>query len=325
MGWWGDDETFRLSREWDVYVRYRNLVWFCLLAAIWGSAFMAIKAGVGRPAAPAYFFDAPVLFAALRYDIAGLLMLGYAVWTRDRWRPRTRNEWRHVAIAAIFLIAAYHALLFVGQRGATSAAAAVIVSLSPILTTAFARALLPTNRLTPLGLLGMLIGLLGVVILARPTPANIIGSRFEALVFGAAVCFALGSVLAQRHTSGLPIETMEAWAMLGGALLMHIISVSLGEAVAGPPPLDAVVALGYLAVVASAAGFLLYFDLLERLGPIEINLVSYVVPVFAAITGFLVLGEVIDFPTIGGFLVILIGFVLIKRTAIRTAITHSIH
>ena len=89
----------------------------------------------------------------------------------------------------------------------------------------------------------------------------------------------------------------------------------------GPPPLAATVALAYLALVASAGGFLVYFDLLDRLGPIEINLVSYVAPAAAALTGFLVLGEVIDLPTVGGFLVILAGFVLIKRRAIREELT----
>jgi drug/metabolite transporter (DMT)-like permease len=298
-------------------VRYRNLLLFCLLAAVWGSAFMAIKAGLGTPAAPAYFYDAPVLFAAVRYDVAGVLMLGYGAWVTDRWRPRTRQEWLPVGVAAVFLIAGYHALLFVGERGTTSAAAAVIVSLSPVLTTAFARVLLPDERLTVVGLVGMLLGLLGVAVLARPDPANLVGSRFEALVFGAALVFALGSVLTQRLDTDLPIETMEAWAMLGGALLMHAASVVLGETVTGRPPLEATAALAYLAVAASAGGFLIYFDLLDRLGPIEINLVSYVAPVFAAIARFAVLGEVIDVPTVVGFLVIIVGFVLIKRRAIR--------
>jgi probable blue pigment (indigoidine) exporter len=299
-------------------VRYRNLVLFCALAAAWGSAFMAIKAGLGEPGNPAYFFDAPVLFAAVRYDIAGVLMLGYAAWTVDRWRPRGRSEWLLVAVGAVFLIAGYHALLFIGERGTTSAAAAVIVSLSPVLTTAFARALLPQERLTVVGLVGMILGLVGVTILARPDPANLVGSRFEALVFGATLCFALGSVLTRRLDTDLPIETMEAWSMVGGAALMHALSLGLGESVSGFPPLRATVALVYLAVVASAAGFLIYFDLLERLGPIEINLVSYVAPVFAAVAGFLFLQEVIDAPTVLGFLVILVGFLLIKRREIRT-------
>ncbi len=305
-------------------MRYRNLLLFCALAAAWGSAFMAIKAGLGEPGSPAYFFDAPVLFAAVRYDIAGILMLGYAAWAVDRWRPRGRSEWLLVAVGAVFLIAGYHALLFIGERGTTSAAAAVIVSLSPVLTTAFARALLPQERLTVVGLVGMVLGLVGVAILARPDPANLVGSRFEALVFGATLCFALGSVLTRRLDTDLPIETMEAWSMVGGAALMHALSVGLGESVSGLPPLRATVALVYLAVVASAAGFLIYFDLLERLGPIEINLVSYVAPVFAAIAGFLFLQEVIDGPTVLGFLVILVGFLLIKRREIRAELNRHL-
>ncbi|MUV87193.1 EamA family transporter [Natronomonas sp. CBA1123] len=285
---------------------------------------MAIKAGLGEPGNPAYFFDAPVLFAAVRYDIAGILMLGYAAWAVDRWRPRGRSEWLLVAVGAVFLIAGYHALLFIGERGTTSAAAAVIVSLSPVLTTAFARALLPQERLTVVGLVGMVLGLVGVAILARPDPANLVGSRFEALVFGATLCFALGSVLTRRLDTDLPIETMEAWSMVGGAALMHALSVGLGESVSGLPPLRATVALVYLAVVASAAGFLIYFDLLERLGPIEINLVSYVAPVFAAVAGFLFLQEVIDGPTVLGFLVILVGFLLIKRREIRAELNRHL-
>jgi drug/metabolite transporter (DMT)-like permease len=298
-------------------VRYRNFLLFVTLAAVWGSAFMAIKAGVGEPTAPAYFFDAPVLFAALRFDIAGVLMLGYTAWAMGPWRPRGRRQWAAVGIGAVFIITGYHALLFVGERGTTSAAAAVIVSLSPVLTTAFARAFLPSERLTVVGLVGMALGLLGVAVLSRPDPANLVGSRFEALVFGAALCFSLGSVLTRRYDTELPIETFEAWSMLVGAIIMHVISLGLGESVTGLPPLGETAALFYLAVVSSALGFLIYFDLLERLGAIEINLVSYVAPVFAALAGFVFLGEGIDAPTVGGFVIILTGFALIKRRAIR--------
>lgn len=105
--------------------------------------------------------------------------------------------------------------------------------------------------------------------------------------------------------------------MLGGAILMHGLSLGLGETVSGVPSPEAAAALLYLAVVSSALGFLIYFYLLDRLGAIEINLVSYVAPMFAALAGFVFLGERIDAPTVGGFAIILFGFVLIKRRAIR--------
>ncbi|WP_323190580.1 EamA family transporter [Halostella sp. PRR32] len=292
--------------------RYRNVLLFVVLAAVWGTAFMAIKAGL------AYF--PPVLFAAIRYDIAGVLMLGYAAYVVDDPFPRGRGQWALVAVGASLMIAAYHALLFIGELNTTSAAAAVVVSLSPVLTAGFARMLLPSERMTTAGIAGLVLGLLGVAILAQPDPSNLLAEDVVAklLIFGAAAAFALGSVLTRRIEAELPIETLEAWSMVFGALLMHVLSAALpNESFAAITwTVEAVAAVVYLSVVASALGFLVYFDLLERLGPIEINLVSYVAPIFAAVSGWLFLGEIIGVPTVVGFLVIFAGFVLIKRRAL---------
>jgi len=297
-------------------MRFRNAMLFVALAVAWGSAFTAIKAGLA--------FFPPVLFAAFRYDLAGMLMLGYAAYATDRWRPRGRPEWVLVGIGGTFLIAAYHAFLFVGEQGTTSAAAAIIVSLSPVLTTGFARVFLPEERLTPVGILGLLIGFVGVVVLSSPDPNNLVTTRTVSLflVFLAAASFALGSVLTRRVEAELPIETMEAWSMLLGALLMHVASVALSESVGDVEWTgEAILALAYLVVIASALGFLIYFDLLDRLGPIEINLVSYAAPVVAAVTGVLLLSETPTIFTVAGFVLILLGFVLLKRSAIRSEVS----
>lgn len=294
--------------------RYRNLVLFLALAAVWGSAFMAIKAGLE------YF--PPVLFAAIRYDVAGVLMLAYAAYAVERWRPRGQGEWSLVLVGGVLMIAGYHAFLFVGEQYTTSAVAAVVVSLSPVLTTGFARLLLPSERLTPVGVAGLLLGLVGVVVLSHPDPDNLLtaGVLGKALVFAAAASFALGSVLTRRIDAQLPIETMEAWSMLLGALVMHGVSAARPTeslaAVRWTP--EAVAAMAYLSLAASALGFLVYFDLLERLGPIEINLVSYVAPVFAALSGWWFLGEGIDLATVTGFLIIFAGFCLLKRRALAS-------
>jgi len=290
---------------------YRNAALFLALAAAWGSAFVAIKAGLDAG------FE-PVLFAAVRYDVAGVLMLAYAAYAADDWLPRSRADWTVVGIAAVFLIAAYHAFLFVGEQQTTSAVAAVVVSLSPVLTTGFARAFLPSERLSLGGIGGLLLGLVGVVVLSNPEPSNLLGGSTVGvlLVFAASTCFALGGVLTQRVDDDLDVETMEAWAMVLGALLMHAASLARGETQTIPRSMDALYAIGYLSLVASAAGFLVYFELLERLGPIEINLVSYVAPVFAAVVGLLVLAEPITANTVAGFAVIFAGFCLLKRRAL---------
>ena len=296
-------------------VRYRNAALFVALSILWGAAFVAIKAGL------AYF--PPVLFAAIRYEVAGVVMLGYALVVADDPFPRAPRDWVAVGVGEVLLIGAYHAFLFVGEQHTTSAAAAVVVSLSPVLTSGFARALLPDSRLGPPEVAGLLLGLLGVAVLASPDPGRLLSPDVlgTGLVFAAALAFALGSVLTQWLDADIELEAMEAWSMVGGALLLHVVAVGvLGESTADivwTPA--ALAALGYLSLAASAVGFLLYFDLLDRLGPVEINLVSYVAPVVAALVGALVLGEAIETPTVVGFAAILAGFVLLKRQALRRA------
>ena len=291
-----------------------------MLAAVWGSAFVAINAGLA--------YVPPVLFAAIRYDIAGVIMLGYAWLVADDPLPRGRDEWTVVLVGATLIIAAYHALLFVGESdpAVTSAVASVIVGLSPVLTTVFARVLLPAERLTPIGVVGLLVGLVGAVVLAAPDPANLTagGTVAKFLVLLAAAAFALGSVVTRALDTDLEIETMEAWAMLLGAGLMHLVAAAIGESPATIAwTTEAVLALGYLAVVASGAGYLLYFRLLDQLGPIEINLVSYVAPVFAALSGWVILGEGIEPNTVAGFVLVCGGFAIVKRTAIRTELQRA--
>lgn len=298
--------------------RYRNFGLFLTLAAAWGTAFVAISAGLE------YF--PPVLFAAFRYDIAGLVMLAYAASTVDDWYPRTRGEWAVTAVGATLLIAAYHVFLFTGQLNTTAAAAAILVSLSPILTTGFSRVLLPSDALSWAGIVGVVFGLVGVAVIVQPNPSNLFATDAvaKALVFCAATAFALGSVLTRRIEATLPIETMEAWSMLGGAALMHLVSLGLREPVDPAAWTDpqAIGALAYLSLIASALGFLLYFDLLERLGAVEINMVSYVAPIFTAVVGWLYLDQVVDATTVAGFGLIALGFVLVKRQAIRDEFSH---
>nr|WP_324603255.1 DMT family transporter [Halarchaeum acidiphilum] len=144
--------------------------------------------------------------------------------------------------------------------------------------------------------------------------SNALGSL---LVLCATASFALGSTLTERLDPDLPPATVEAWSMLLGALLMNATSVALGEPQRVPLAPDPLAALGYLSVVASALGFLLYFSLLDRLGSVEVNLVSYVAPIVAAVVGWWLLGETLDATTAAGFLVVFAGFCLLKRRALH--------
>lgn len=289
----------------------RNLGLFVALAFVWGTSFIAIKAGLD--------YLPPVLFAAFRYDIAGVVLLAYALVTGGQWRPSSRREWKFILVSGALLIGVHFAFLFSGQQYVSSGIAAIVLSLTPVLTPLFAWLVLTDERLNAPGALGTVLSLAGVVVIAQPDPSNL-GTEFYGIVllFLAAASFAFGSVLTQRMPVTLPLVPMQGWIMVLGALMLHALSPLLGESPATVQwTLESVLALAYLALVAGIGGFLIYFDLLSELGPIEISLVNYAVPIVAALAGWAVLGEELTGTTVTGFLVILLGFALVKWETVR--------
>lgn len=293
---------------------------FLLLATLWGTSFVAIEAGL------AYF--PPLLFAGIRYLIAGVIVLGYAVFVADRWIPHGREEWLGVGIAGAFVIAAYHGFLYVGELYIPGAVAAVVVSLAPVLTAAFAALLLPSERLGPFEIAGFALGLLGVVIIADPggfasgdgsgavfgMPPELVG---VILTFFAAVTFSIGAVLLRPLRTDLPIAALQGWAMVIGAVMLFVGAGVLRES---PAAIvwsgTAVVSLAYLTVLSGVVAFLIYFALLDAVGPTQLHLVGYVEPIVAAIGSWVLLGHLIEGEAILGFAAILVGFAALERREI---------
>jgi len=281
---------------------------FLLLAAVWGTSFVAIE--VGLHAIPA------LSFAAIRYTVAGAIILAYAAYSTDRWRPRSREEWFAASVAGFFVIAVYHGALYLGELRVSGSVAAIVISLSPILTAAFASRILAGPSIDRVQAVGLLFGVAGVVVIAAPGggATSLVG---VALVFLAAASFALGSVLARPLATDLPIETLEAWAMLLGSLVLWAGAGARGESLVGVEwTATAVLSLAYLTLVAGCGGFLLYFELLDRIGATELNLVGYLEPVVAGLASWALLGRVVDGSAVVGFAAIFVGFALVKREAI---------
>ncbi|WP_336037368.1 DMT family transporter [Halobacterium yunchengense] len=277
---------------------------FLALAAIWGTSFPAIE--VGLHSVPA------LSFAALRYTAAGAIVLAYAATRTDRWRPRGTEEWLAAGVAGLLVIAVYHGLLYLGELRVSGAVAAIVVSLTPVTTAALAAVLLDSDVDLVEGV-GLLAGLAGVVVVAAPGSGgtDVLG---VALVLGGVVAFSLGAVLARPLSTGLPLATLQAWAMLLGSGVLWVGAGARGESLAGVEwTLPALASLAYLTIVAGVLGFLLYFELLERVGATELHLVGYLEPVVAALMGWALLGQVVDSQALAGFAAIFVGFALFER------------
>lgn len=288
--------------------RLRTLVYFLLASVLFGGTYVAVKAG------GTYF--PPLLFVAIRYDIAALLLLSFAFLTTaptDRY-PTSRRDIAGVLATAVFAIGLTNALLFVGQQSTTSAVGSILFGLAPILTPVFAALLLADEGLSPHGAVGTALGLVGVALVVGFDPAMLVGSGNLGMVLllGGAVSSALGAVLIRRADASLSSVVQTAWALPVSAVMLHVGSALAGEspgAVVWSP--TALVTLGYLSVFAGAVAYIAYFGLLSEVGAIQSSLVFYVSPVFATLGGWAVLGESISAMTVAGFGVIVVGFAVI--------------
>lgn len=296
--------------------RYAAVGLFALLATLWGLSFPAISVGLETLE--------PVLFAAFRYDVAAVLLVALAVTRTTEWRPAARNDLAAVVGGGVFLVAG-NALLFVGQQTVASGVAAVMQSLVPIATTLWALAILPEERISAVGAVGILLGFLGVGLVVRPDPTNFLAGDTlgKLLVLGQVASVSLGGVLVQRASPTLDRAALSGWSMAVGAVVLHGVSLAVGESLALPERPLATAAVLYLGVFATALAFFIYYTLLEVRGALETSLVAYLVPVVATLAGVFLLQESIDLLTVVGFAVVFVGFLLLKRRAVADLVSEA--
>jgi drug/metabolite transporter (DMT)-like permease len=282
---------------------------FVTLAGLWGLSFPAITVGLE--------YLPPLLFAAFRYDVAAVLLLAYAVVARDGWRPTGRNNRLAILGGGLFLIAG-NGLLFIGQQTVPSGIAAILQALVPIATALWALALLG-ERLSAVGAVGVGLGFLGIGLIVQPDPNNLLAGDTlgRLIIVGQAISVSLGGVLVQRAGPSMDRVALTGWSMLVGGLVLHTVSFGTSERLAAatlaPTALGAIV---YLGVFSTALAFVIYYTILEEQGAFETSLVAYFVPIVATVAGVLLLGETIGLLSVVGFVIVFVGFALLKRHAL---------
>ena len=307
--------------------RYQDAGLFALLAVAWGAGFSAIE--VGLETIP------PILFASFRFDVGAVVTLvGLAALGRLD-RPQVRDDWYAIVVAAALLVFGNVFFLFYGQLYTSGSIASVVYSLNPVLTVGFAALLLSGTNFAPQDAVGVVLGLVGVLLIARPDPSatnptpadapEFLSTAFAvlgpdgvgaSLVFVAVITVAAGSVLLRRFEAPMASLPTTGWAMAVGAVMLHAASLAVGEAPMVPGGTWTLVAVAYVGVVASSVGYGAYFTLMRRRGPFTANLVSYAVPPVASITGWALLDERLPPLAVAGFGCILVGFLVLNRDAV---------
>ena len=271
-----------------------------LLAAIWGASFLFT-----RIAAPVL---GPVLTAELRTLIAGIALAAYFAATG--YRPELRRFARQYVIVGIltsglpFLLWAYAALSL------TAGLMSVLNATSPMWGALWSVVLL-RERMRPGQVLGLVIGIAGVALVTQPEPGQAISHAAVSAALGAAFCYGLAGGYMKRWASDVPARGMAVGTQLAaGVLLAPFVALSPPAAVPTPLAAASMLALG---VVCGAIAYLLYFRLVADIGATGALTVTYLIPLFGVLWGWLFLAESLPPAAFAGGALILGGTLLVTR------------
>ena len=300
--------------------------WLLMLLpfALWGTAMAAMKpllAGTG-----------PLTLAWMRLLPAGLVLLAAA----QLWRGRSgvdRRDWGWLVLFALVDATAFQGLLARGLVSTGAGLGSVLIDSQPLLVALLARSLFG-EAINPVGWLGLLIGLLGILCLGLPAPLLqhwwLMGpealdvqawSHGELWMLAAALAMALGTVISRyacRHSDPVAVT---GWHMLLGGLPLLAGSALLPAFRAEAPPFWPTWSLGqwglmaFAALLGSALAYGLFFWFANHGDLTSFTALTFLTPVFALLCGVLLLGEQLQPLQWLGAAFALVSVVLINRRA----------
>src|SRR5438046_5931906 len=275
---------------------FGDLARLLLLAGLWGGSFAFIR--VAAPALGALW----LAFARVALAFAALFVLALA----RRAVPPFLAHWRAYTVIGVVNSALPFALFSFAEQYIGASTAAILNATSPFFGAAVA-AMWLKDALTLSKLAGMGLGLAGVVLLVGWQAEPLTGTMLVAslVCLAAAFCYGVASVYAKRHMSGVPSAATALYSQLTAAIVLApaLLLVPLPS-----PPTPLVIAnVLALALGSTALAYLLYFRLIATIGPARALTVTFLIPLFGVLWGYLFLGEPFAANTVSGCALIVVG------------------
>ena len=257
-----------------------------ILTLVWGCNWPVLKMGVTELA--------PLTFRGLTLPLAAIGMLIVARMSGDSIRV-PRPLWSRLAWLALFNIGCWNGLVLFGVQQLPAGRSAILAYTMPIWATMIA-AIILHERLSRQKLAGLVLGVSGMAVLIGEQISVVRAAPFGALmILGAAISWAIGTVLLRKWRLPIAQNTLSGWMMLLGWIPLAVLAPLFD-----PQPLSAELASlsprGWFAIVYNVflAGTLAHWAwfTLARTLPVAVSsLSSLPVPVVGVFAGIVLLGE----------------------------------
>ena len=275
---------------------------FLALGVAWGIPYLLIKVAVEELS--------PAELVLARTGLAALILMPIAI-AKDAVRPLVRH-WHWLLVFAAVEIAIPWVLLNKAETRLPSSTTGLLIAAVPLAGVGIAFATGRAERLTPVAWVGLALGIVGVGALVG---LDVSGSDLSAVAeVGVVVLgYAAGPAILSRALAGLPGIGIMASALTVTALSYVPIVLVADGVPAQLPSAKVIWSVIALAVVCTAAAFMLLFALVTEVGPVRATTITYLNPAVAVVAGALVLGEPVTVWTVVGFMLVVTGSYLVNR------------
>ena len=289
----------------------RGWLLFAAMSVIWGVPYLLIKVAVGELS--------PVVVVFGRCAIGALLLLPFTV-AKGWLRPALRH-WKPLLLFTVLEMTMPWLLLSYAETRLSSSLSGLLVATVPFVAAAAARLAGEQERLTPVRLAGMGLGIVGIVVLLG---LDVRGAQFGAIAAIALVVVGYGTapLVVSRALPDVPGVAASSIALtVTGLFYAPFAGPRLGRlASATPSALWALVGLG---VVCTALALAVFFALIREAGPQRALVITFVNPAVAVLLGVLLLGEPFTAGLAVGLPLILLGCVLATRRSAAAVAQHG--
>jgi len=283
---------------------FRHYAAYVMLCAIWGSTWMAIRVVVSEVP--------PLWAAAVRFAIAGFIVAAVVLAQRVPL-PRNREEWKHLLILSLTMMAIPFGLVFWAEQHVTSAMTAVLWTSSPLLISSLTPFM--TGKKVPRpAIVAMVVAAGGIGVLFHSQ----LTATTKSLVGGVAILLAVTSsgwsaLYSKKHILGVPPMVTTGVQLAVGTVVLGAASLLFEDGQGLRWSAQATAAMIFLAVFGSAVAFATYYWLLRKMHPYQLSTISLIVPLVAIAEGALLLQEPIPPMMLIASIVVLLGVGMVLR------------
>jgi drug/metabolite transporter (DMT)-like permease len=286
---------------------------FGLVYVLWGSTYLGIAIVVEH--------IPPAMMGAVRFLIAGPLMLGYCALTGRKITLRRTDLWR-LAVVGTLLLTGGNVTVGWAEQYVPSGLAALIVAVVPIWVLVIETLVLKGDRLSGRGLAGLALGIFGMVVLLWPKlTAGSITQNMQLMgalgLVGASLSWATGSIFSRRWQFGVDAFAAAGWQTTLAGMVNLALAFALGDPARTEWTAKGLAAMAYLIVAGSWIGFSAYIWLLNHVPTQKVATYAYVNPVVAVFLGWLILRERVDVFMLAGTAIIVGAVALVTSSGMR--------